>query len=319
MPTTDAMRWRVKIRFLLEYAAARATTAVVDLIPLRAAVWLAARGGDLAWLVALRRRRIARENILRSGVAADAAGADRIARASFRNFAIMLVESMKSAAILRDDRWRKHVRFTLSPEFMRAIMEPRHGVILAAGHYGNFELGGQVASLNKPVAGIMRSLSNPYIDRMVKRRFPLAQFHFVPKNDADYARFVRLLDDGEILAVMIDQHGGRRGMLVDFLGRPASTHTGIALLSLITNKPLFFGYCRRTGLMQFEFGGAGPFQPAHTGDRRRDVRAILEWLNGELGKVIRADPTQYMWGHRRWRPEDEERAAGEQRGNGVVR
>ena len=309
MPTTDAIKWRLKIRFMLEYAVARTMTALVDLVPLRAAVWFAARGGDLAWLLAIGRRRIARENILRSGIAPDAAAADRIARASFRNFAIMLVETMKSAMILRDDRWRSSVRFALTPELMQAITAPQPGVIMAAGHYGNFELGGQVASINKPVAGVMRSLSNPYIDRMVKRRFPRVQFHFVPKNDADYSRFVRLLDDGEILAMMIDQHGGQRGMLVDFLGRPASTHTGIALLSLITNKPLVFGYCRRTGLMQFEFGGSGPHFPVHTGDRQRDVRAILEWLNGELGKVIRADPTQYMWGHRRWRPEDEKRAA----------
>lgn len=317
MPTTDAIRWPVKIRFLFEYVVARAVTTVVDLIPLRAAVWLAARGGELAWLAAVRRRRIARENILRSGIAATDAAADRIARASFRNFAIMLVEAMKSGPILKAERWKNHLRFALSPEILRAITEPKMGVILAVGHFGNFELGGQLLSINKPVAGIMRSLSNPYTDRMVKRRFPLAQFHFVPKNDADYARFVRLLDDGEILAVMIDQHGGERGMPVDFLGRPASTHTGIALLSLITRKPVYFGYCRRIGMMQFEFCATGPFQANPTGDRRRDVRVILEWLNGELEKAIRSDPTQYMWGHRRWRPEDEVRAAAEPRGIGA--
>jgi KDO2-lipid IV(A) lauroyltransferase len=309
MPTTETpVKWWLTLRFAVEYAIARLALVMVDLVPLRAAVWLAARTGDVMFYAAFNRRRIAIANILHSGITREPAEAARIARESFRNFAIMLVETARSDVILRDERWREHMTYTIDPAFDSVVKAPGQGLILAGGHYGNFELGGQFLSLFKPTAGVMRALSNPFVDRMIKRRFPRVQFHFVAKNDPDMTRFVRLLDAGEILGLMIDQHGGTRGMVVDFLGQPASTHTAVALLHLITEKPICFGYCRRLGLMRYEIGGAGPFVFERTGDRQRDTRAILDILNAELEKIIRRDPTQYMWGHRRWRPEDVTRA-----------
>jgi len=309
MPTTDRPApWWLTVRFIAEYAVARLMLAMVDLVPLRAAVWLAARVGDIMYYGAVNRRRIAIANILRSNITDDPPVAARIARESFRNFAIMLVETAKSDVILSDDRWREHMTYTLDPVIDAVVKAPQQGMILACCHYGNFELGGQFLSLFKPTAGVMRSLSNPFVDQMIKRRFPRVQFRFVAKNDPDMTRFVRILDAGEILGLMIDQHGGTRGMVVDFFGHPASTHTAVALLHLITDKPICFGYCRRLGLMRYEIGGVGPFIFKRTGDRQRDIRAILDRLNAELEALIRRDPTQYMWGHRRWRPEDAARA-----------
>ena len=65
--------------------------------------------------------------------------------------------------------------------------------------------------------------------------------------------------------------------------------------------PICFGYCERLGPMRYRFHAEEPIRHARSGDKQRDVRAILEHLNRRLECAIRAHPEQYMWGHRRWR------------------
>ena len=77
------------------------------------------------------------------------------------------------------------------------------------------------------------------------------RFRTIPKKGDDPSRFLRVLRAGEVLVFMVDQHGGDRGMVLDFLGRPASTHRAVALLHRITRAPLHFGYCVRTGPRQW--------------------------------------------------------------------
>ena len=118
------------------------------------------------------------------------------------------------------------------------------------------------------------------------------------------ARFASILRDGEVLALLGDQFAGPRGVMIDFFGHPASTHSTAAMLHLVTRAPMCFAWCRRTGPMKFEIGTTGLIRHERSGDRKRDVREILERLNHELERVIREAPEQYLWAHRRWRDEE---------------
>ena len=100
---------------------------------------------------------------------------------------------------------------------------------------------------------------------------------------------------------MIDQHAGHRGMMIDFFGRPASTHTLIGMLHLVTGTPLIFGYSRRLAPRRFKFTALAPITIERTGNKDRDLRTILELLNRHLEDAVREEPGQYLWAHRRWR------------------
>lgn len=288
------------IRHSLEYAGARIVLAIVDSIPLEAAVALARFIGASLYRCGFRRR-IVIDNLMRSGVVTDLRQANYIGQRSFESFAIMIVESLKSAPLFQSDAFEKNVQLEVSEEGRKILMDPRQPVILASGHYGNWEAATQWLSMYKPVAGVSRPMSNPWTERLIQKRKPRMQLHIIPKHDANMLRFLSILKDGEMLALMIDQHSGSRGAILNFLGRPASTHTAIALLHLVTRTPLFFGYCRRTGLLRYEIKAIGPMTWKPTGDKDADVRGILQWLNAELEKVVREDPGQYLWAHRRWK------------------
>lgn len=295
-----------RLQHLLEYAAVRALLLLVDLLPVRVAVALAHGIGDLAWLTMRRRRRVAIENLIRSGIAPEARAARRLSRVAFRHFVRVVVTSIKSDAHWRRHPWQECVEWCVPEEVAALLDDPQQGVILASGHLGSWEVGAQVLSHRKPILGITRRMNNPYVDRLMLRRKPRHRFELTPKRDADLGRLVGALGAGKALAIMIDTHARDRGMVVDFFGRPASSHTAIALLHLVTKKPIVFGWCCEVAPMRFRFYATGPFRFAPTGNKQRDVRTILEQLNRELEAAVRSCPEQYMWGHRRWRvPTDE--------------
>ena len=209
----------------------------------------------------------------------------------------VLVESLKSTLVL-DDPERVRVRI---PDDVQAVLEdPDQGLIVVSGHFGNWELAGQWLSRYKPVAGISRPMNNPRVQELALSRRPRHGFRMIPKYDSDPGRFIKLLGDGEILALLVDQHA-RQGLDVPFFGHPAKTHTTAAMLHLVTRAPLCFATCRREAPLTFDLTLSPLIEQQRSGDRNADVEAILLALNGLLEEAIRRDPEQYLWGHRRWR------------------
>ncbi len=291
-----------KIRYIGEMGLIYPALALFDALPPTASARLAAALGSLAYAADTRRRNTACENIRRSGIASDEPDVRRIAKASFRHFAGVIADSLKSDQLLAGGGWRNHVRMEIAPECMSILENPAQGVILASGHLGNWEIAAQFLSTIKPVVGITRRMNNPYADDLMQKRKPRHRFRLTPKHDTDTGRFLAALKEGEALALLVDQHAPlRQGMMVDFFGTPASTHTSPALLHLITKTPLCFGYCVKTGPDAFLFKAPPPIETTRTGKRETDVRAILEALTRALEAAIRQYPEQYLWAHRRWR------------------
>ncbi len=282
---------------LLEYWAARLALFGVDLLPPAAASRWAAALGSLWWTADRPRRRVAISNILRAGVTNDATEARAIGRGASRHMGMVLVESMKSALVLDDP---KRLRVDIPGDVAAVLEDPDRGLIVVSGHFGNWEIAGQWLARYKPVAGISRPMTNPRVQKLALERRQRRAFRMIPKYDPDPGRFLKLLGDGEILALLVDQHA-RRGIDVPFFGHPAKTHTTAAMLHLVARTPLTFLVCRRMAPMTFELSLSPLIERARTGDREADVEAIVRTLNARLEEAIRRDPDQYLWGHRRWR------------------
>lgn len=289
-----------RLRHLFEYAGLRVALFLLDRLSVSAADAFARRAADLWYCLNVARRRTAIQNILRSGIATTPREAAVIAKASFRHLAVLIVESLKSGEAFNESNWRDKVELNISPAAMEALSRPGQGVILVSGHLGNWEVAAQLLSYLKPVVGITRDMNNPLTDRLMKERKPRNRFRLTPKHEAGAGRLLSALKQGEVLALLIDQHA-RRGTSINFFGVPAFTHTSPALLHLVTGAPLCFGYCLRTGPMQYKLIALDPIAYRPTGDRRKDIDAILNQLNRLLEDAIRKAPDQYLWGHRRWR------------------
>lgn len=291
----------LQLRYLIEYAGLRFLLWLVDTLPYGPLERFFSGLARLWFLLDARRRRIAVDNLLKSGITADEREARRIAGESFRHFGLLVLESLKSDRVLNETNWRDNVEMDIPPETMALLEEPGRGVLLVSGHLGNWEVAAQLVSFIKPVVGIARNFDNPYTHRLMENRKPRNRYRMTPKHDLDMGRLISVVKHGEILGILIDQHARTGGMRIDFLGRPASTFTSPAMLHLVTRIPLVFGSCIRTGPMRYRFKATAPIIQKPTGNREADTRRLLETLTKELECAVRENPSQYLWAHRRWK------------------
>jgi len=247
------------------------------------------------------RRDIAIDNILQAKITDDYSEAKRIAKESFAHFAILILESLRTDNVFTEDNWLDKVEHDVSDETFELFREKGRGLILVSGHFGNWEVAGQLVSFMKPVLGITKDMKNPYVNRLMKERKPRNNLRITPKKDKDTGRFLRAIKDGEILALLADQYASKRGIKISFLGREASTFTSPALFHLISKAPIVFGYCLRIGPMKYKFVATKPMMFKASGNRIEDQKLIMGTLNGMLEDAIRENPEQYLWAHRRWK------------------
>lgn len=279
----------------------RMLLAIVDVVPLAVAEGLARFLSDVFFVAHSERRAIAIANIKRADIAVNDAHVRRIARESTRHLALLVVESIKSKRFFNESNWRDKIELDIPDETMTLLQEEGRGVLLVSGHLGSWEVAAQLLSYLKPVTAITRNMKNPYSNKFMLKRKSRKRLTLTPKHSADGARFLNVLKNGEMLALLNDQYASEKGMEVQFFGEPAQSHTAVALLHFITKVPICFGYCVRTGRMSFKFKILKPLMHKPTGDRKADTRAVLEILNRWLEDAIREYPEQYLWLHRRWK------------------
>lgn len=301
---TSKQRKRVSrlFRHPVETAGVKMAFAAVDHVSTATVENFAENFSSLWYRLDFRRRRIASENILAAGLAADRRSASAIAQASFRHFGRMTGEMLAMKRILQETGWERLIDDSGVDKETRAILEDKSkGILIVSGHIGNWELAAQWIAQYKPLVVIARNMNNPQVQKLIEEHSPRRDVRVISKHEADTATLLRCLKDGCALSLLIDQNARRHGVQIDFLGRKASTYPSAALLHLVTRTPLCFGACIRTGPRHFKIEADAPLNITSSGKRQADVKKILEELTSRLENTVRKHPEQYLWGHRRWR------------------
>ena len=175
------------------------------------------------------------------------------------------------------------------------------GLIFVTGHLGNWELAGAyVAARGIPLDAIARRMKNPLFDRYLTETRSQIGMHVVHDSEA-VRRTPRSLREGRAVAFLSDQGVlGLASTFVPFFGRPAKTPRGPAVFALRLDVPVVFGAAVRqpSGKYRLVFERVAV---EDTGDRDRDVDAIVARYTAALERWVRRYPDQYFWHHRRWR------------------
>ena len=175
------------------------------------------------------------------------------------------------------------------------------GLIFVTGHLGNWELAGAyVAARGIPLDAIARRMKNPLFDRYLTETRSQIGMHVVHDSEA-VRRTPRSLREGRAVAFLSDQGVlGLASTFVPFFGRPAKTPRGPAVFALRLDVPVVFGAAVRqpSGKYRLVFERVAV---EDTGERDRDVDAIVARYTAALERWVRRYPEQYFWHHRRWR------------------
>lgn len=175
-------------------------------------------------------------------------------------------------------------------------------VIMVTGHYGNYEATrAALVARGYRIGGLYRAMKNPYFNAHYVKTMEAFGGPVFPQGRKGTAGFVRHLKDGGQLVLLFDQHVQRAPMF-DFLGKPATTALSAAELALRYDALLipFYGIRQPDGL-SFETRLEAPVPHS-------DAMTMTQALNDSLAARIKEDPDQWFWVHRRWRPEEFDKA-----------
>jgi KDO2-lipid IV(A) lauroyltransferase len=267
--------------------------------------WLA----GIVWIVMPRWRATSLRNLeLFFGDSLNRRERASIGRRAAINLGYHVVEFIQLGFLPVDDALDM-VEISEGEEHLRQALEKGRGVIGLAMHYGNWELSGSYLSKRiHPLYAVGKEQRDDFFTRLAfpwRARYDIRN---IMAGDKVNSAIIKALRGNFVLGLLADQNGGKNGTFAPFAGIEASTVSGPAALALKFGAPLIVVYCRRLCPGRFKFVVEPPLDiDGLPEDKEAAIRELLTRINAAYEKVIRADPTQWLWGHKRWKT----RPAGE--------
>lgn len=283
-------------------------TAVASIEPATMAVpWY----GKLIYHVLPLRRRVVMENLRR--VYGDTLTDRRIAEIAqaFYGHLVKFLGEFVRLAFMSDAKKAQYVRIE-GIEHLAAAREQGKGVLLLAGHFGNWEVStvagmSQFKQYHGHLHFIRRPLKPQWFNDLVMRRFRKAGFGTLEKTGS-LDEILALLEDNRIIVSIFDQFTVRKyGIQSEFFGHPAHTFKSLAVLAQFTGAPVIPSSSWReldgTHVLLFE-----PPVEVLTEGRTKDILSKnTKRFNETLERIILRHPEQWIWMHKRWKQVREER------------
>jgi KDO2-lipid IV(A) lauroyltransferase len=288
-----------RIRYKIEYYAVTVLMAVLNLLPYRAALLLGDIIGFLAFSVIRIRRGVTLDNLRNSfGDRYTESEYIRIGARSYRNIARGFVEYGLFPSLSRID-----LSCYLSlegEENLRGIRETGKGAVLVTGHFGSWELMGAFLSRRGwPIDYLVGEQHNLLVNKLMNDHRRIFDIGLIEMGVAARGVF-KAVKSGRMVCMLSDQDAGGDGVIVEFLGRPASTPKGPAAFAIKTGVPLGCGFIIRNGRKQTVVIEP-PIEFNPSGDKEEDIRKLTQGYTSLIEKYVREHPDHWFWPHRRWK------------------
>jgi lauroyl/myristoyl acyltransferase len=233
-----------------------------------------------------RKRRLCAHLHSRAAGGLRPAEARRRARASYRNYARMIIDTIWVHAIRLDEMF-DHGRIH-GVENLHSTRDAGRGGILALAHFGSWDIAASMAlAAGHPVTTVMAPVGTPSITALLAWSRKVKQMElFAP--EAAARGLLRALRQGRWVAILVDIPEGGPTTVVRFCNGPVQFSTGPALLARLTGAPLVPISCWRTET-GYHVDVRTPFHPGPDDDDH----AITQKLASILEPEILAVPDQW--------------------------
>jgi KDO2-lipid IV(A) lauroyltransferase len=259
--------------------------------------------GGLVYIVDARHRRVAIRNLTMCfGEERSPAEIRALARENFKRIGENFACAVKSSSMSIEEL-EKHLEIVgVEKLFLSHFTAPTASIIVAIGHFGNFELFAQLAR-GLPLhrrATTYRAVRNQAINRLLLRlRNDTGCLYFERRTDGLALR-TALRTNNLLLGLLSDQHSGEHGLRLPFLGHECNTTKAPAVFALRFDAPLHTAICFRIspGQWRIEVGDA---IPTRENGQPRPLADIMLEVNQAFEAAVRRDPANWFWVHNRWK------------------
>ena len=187
----------------------------------------------------------------------------------------------------------------------------RPGIIFSA-HLGNWELPAICAArFGLDATAVFRPPNDPAIARIVHavRAGTMGGLAASAGSGAAFA-IAGVLEGGGHLGQLVDQHF-TRGLVVDFLGRPALANPLLAKLARHYDCPVHGVRVIRLPGHRFRLELTAALDLPRDQEGRVEVAGAVQAMSRVIGQWVREHPEQWLWMHRRWRAGAAQKAPAE--------
>lgn len=290
---------RTRLRRNAEYIFLRGILLMITRLPYQVSLIMCKVLAVLHYIIDARHRKRTLHN-LRITMNLRGRKAREFALKTYLHLGEVLAETVYLLPRLTPDNFRNYIEIE-NEHYVQEALSGGKGAVLVGGHIGNWEIiGVTTAMLAGKLYSVARLTGNERVDGMVKDLRTRFGQEIIPKKGA-MKSLVRALRNGYGVGILMDQDGKSRGSIMPFMGQPASTLTTAARLAYQTGAPALFGYCHRIRTLRYRIRYLPPFFLEKTADRTDITLNTTRKLNRMLEEAIRANPTQWLWPHRRWK------------------
>ena len=282
---------------------ARGGIALLQSLPLSLVARIGRASGALAFIFDRRHRRVALANLgMCFGQEKTPAEIYALAQENFRRIGENYACAIKTMA-MSSEQLRRHIELIVPRELCDLPAEPKpRSLVFAIGHFGNFELYARFGSFISgyqcvtTYRGLRQAVLNDLLQalrdssgcKFFERRFEASQLK------------ATMNQPGILLGLLADQHAGKNGLRLPFLGHTCSTSAAPALFALRYDCPLYTGFCFRVGLGRWRLEAGEPIATRENG-RARSTADIMREVNRAFEQAVRRDPANWFWVHKRWK------------------
>jgi KDO2-lipid IV(A) lauroyltransferase len=266
--------------------------------------WLMRTVGPL-----LPENRIGRENLVAAFPEKSAAETNAILRGVWDNLGRMGAEFAHLDRLFDFDpeHPERRGRFEIAPENIerfRQLLNDGKPALIFAAHLANWELPAIAAAAYKLNSAVLYRRPNiAAIDRWLRETRTANMGELISTGLDAPLKIAEALERGAHVGMLVDQYYGR-GVEVSFFGRRTMTNPLLARLARHFDCPIHGTRIIRLPGHRFRGEITDAVTPACDAEGKIDIAGTMQIITSVVEGWIREHPEQWLWLHRRWRPQD---------------
>lgn len=284
--------------------------AILKLFPADSAIWFvseAAKGLGM-WYP---RTKLARENLKLAFPEKSDEEIEQILHDMWRNLGRVAAEYVYLDQIFdfnEEDQSKGRVEIKGEEHFegLKALDGP---AVCFTAHTGNWEIlpiGSAAYGLN--ITALFRPPNNQYMAKRVLSARTTNMGHLVPSKAGASWALANVMDEGGKVGVLVDQFFGR-GYEIEFLGRQTMANPLLSKLARQYDCPVYPARCVRLPEGRFRLEIEAPLEIPRKANGSIDTAQLTQDVNDCVARWVREYPEQWLWLHKRWRPQVMEKLA----------
>jgi len=186
-----------------------------------------------------------------------------------------------------------------------ALLNDKKPALVFAAHLANWELPAVCAATYKLDSAVLYRRPNVTgIDRWLRETRTTSMGELISASLEAPVKIAAALERGAHVGMLVDQYYVR-GVPVIFFGRRTRANPLLARLARHFDCPIHGTRMIRLSDHRFRAELTEAITPARDAEGKIDIAGTMQVITSVVEGWIREHPEQWLWLHRRWRPEDQ--------------